>query len=309
MSGCDLVLVLRYRKAVTSGFHALLGALEEHVTRTAYEVRFATTPEATAQEIRSALGRARLVLVLWSFYSPDADALAAELADIRRAADAPSVLHVAGGVHATAEPVRTRPDRGNLDQHPYDTGWTEQGQGGKHAQRNPRCTFHVRVEPIHRRCGDDQSGSHREDGRRFISNTECRHHEDKGGRQQQQVARARRCDLQIGHINLKCAGQVTARTGRQHALRHRGRIVDRDLVGSNPVAQPSHDVLFVPLGDQLLGDSGGGTGVLDHDGRARGWIEIGNPPAVDENQVISPQRRLSRDRTRGPETRPCQCRQ
>jgi B12-binding domain/radical SAM domain protein len=112
VSGTDLVLLLRYRKAVTYGFHALLGALEEHATTTAYEVRFAGTAEATAAEIRSALGRARRVLVLWSFYSPDAEALAAELAWIRARADAPEVLHVAGGVHATAEPVRT-----------LDAGW------------------------------------------------------------------------------------------------------------------------------------------------------------------------------------------
>ena len=37
----DLVLILRYRKAVTYGFHVLLGALETHETATTYEVRFA----------------------------------------------------------------------------------------------------------------------------------------------------------------------------------------------------------------------------------------------------------------------------
>ncbi|MEV6350250.1 hypothetical protein [Actinoplanes sp. NPDC051851] len=39
MNGPDLVLVLRYRKAATYGFHALLGALGEHETATRYEVR------------------------------------------------------------------------------------------------------------------------------------------------------------------------------------------------------------------------------------------------------------------------------
>ncbi|HKS97908.1 MAG TPA: TIGR04013 family B12-binding domain/radical SAM domain-containing protein, partial [Rugosimonospora sp.] len=110
MGSADLVLVLRYRKAVTYGFHALLGALETHETRTGYEVRFGETVEATIAEIRSGLGRARRVLVLWSFYSPDAAALAAELAEIK--ALAPGAVHVAGGVHATAEPVPT-----------LDAGW------------------------------------------------------------------------------------------------------------------------------------------------------------------------------------------
>ncbi|GLY25092.1 TIGR04013 family B12-binding domain/radical SAM domain-containing protein [Micromonospora sp. NBRC 101691] len=108
MDAPALVLVLRYRKAVTYGFHVLLGALEEHRTDTPYEVRFGETPEATATHVRTALdGGAHRVLVLWSFYSPDAEALAGELALIRGLVDAPNVTHVAGGVHATAEPVQT----------------------------------------------------------------------------------------------------------------------------------------------------------------------------------------------------------
>jgi B12-binding domain/radical SAM domain protein len=112
VSTCDLVLVLRYRKAVTYGFHVLLGALEEHSTTTSFEVRFAESADATVTEIEDALGRAPRVLVLWSFYSPDAAALAEELTSIRSRVDSPSVLHVAGGVHATAEPVQT-----------LDAGW------------------------------------------------------------------------------------------------------------------------------------------------------------------------------------------
>jgi radical SAM superfamily enzyme YgiQ (UPF0313 family) len=108
----ELVIVLRYRKAVTYGFHVLLGALEEHETPVSYEVRFATTVDETVAEVSAAVGRAERVLVLWSFYSPDAEALAAELAVIRSRVDSPKVRHVAGGVHATAEPVQT-----------LDAGW------------------------------------------------------------------------------------------------------------------------------------------------------------------------------------------
>ncbi|MEU4158365.1 TIGR04013 family B12-binding domain/radical SAM domain-containing protein [Actinoplanes sp. NPDC026670] len=110
MSGLDLVLVLRYRKAVTYGFHALLGALGQHETATRYEVRFGESVEEAARHIREA-GDVR-TLVLWSFYSPDAAALAGELRQIRELADGPNVTHLAGGVHATAEPVQT-----------LDAGW------------------------------------------------------------------------------------------------------------------------------------------------------------------------------------------
>jgi hypothetical protein len=81
MSAPDLVLVLRYRKAVTYGFHALLGALGEHETATRYEVHFGENVDETARHIREA--RDVRTLVLWSFYSPDAGALAEELRQIR----------------------------------------------------------------------------------------------------------------------------------------------------------------------------------------------------------------------------------
>ncbi|WP_344407222.1 hypothetical protein [Dactylosporangium fulvum] len=103
VGGCDLVLILRYRKAVTYGHHVLLAALEEHSTATDYRVVFADSAVATVTAIREAC--AGRVLVLWSFYSPDAAALAEELAGIKAAA--PGAVHVAGGVHATAEPVQT----------------------------------------------------------------------------------------------------------------------------------------------------------------------------------------------------------
>jgi hypothetical protein len=95
MSGPQLVLVLRYRKAVTYGFHALLGALGQQGTATRYEVRFGETVEETARHIREAAGVR--TLVLWSFYSPDAAALADELKQIRTLADGSNVTHLAGG--------------------------------------------------------------------------------------------------------------------------------------------------------------------------------------------------------------------
>ncbi len=108
----DVSIVLRYRKAVTYGHHTLLAALEEHETPVRHEVRFGTDTATTIAEIRAALNGAARVLVLWSFYSPDAEALSAELATIRAAVDDPRVIHVAGGVHATAEPLWT-----------LDAGW------------------------------------------------------------------------------------------------------------------------------------------------------------------------------------------
>jgi hypothetical protein len=73
----------------------LLGALGQHETVTRYEVRSGDTPESAAEHIRTALATGTKVLVLRSFYSPDAVALAEELGRIhepgrRPERDAPS---------------------------------------------------------------------------------------------------------------------------------------------------------------------------------------------------------------------------
>ncbi|MBX3233033.1 MAG: TIGR04013 family B12-binding domain/radical SAM domain-containing protein [Labilithrix sp.] len=65
-----------------------------------------TAIRAAATQAPGAAGRAGRPLVLWSFYSPDFDEAAKELAAVR-AATGDAALHVAGGVHATAEPLAT----------------------------------------------------------------------------------------------------------------------------------------------------------------------------------------------------------
>lgn len=100
-------VVVRYRKAVTYGVHAVLAALE--TSGVEHRQLLGVTPEETAAHI--AASRADRVLVLWSFYSPDAEAMAAELAAVRSLSDGRG-LHIAGGVHATAEPQQV-----------LDAGW------------------------------------------------------------------------------------------------------------------------------------------------------------------------------------------
>ncbi|MFG1947435.1 TIGR04013 family B12-binding domain/radical SAM domain-containing protein [Nonomuraea sp. NPDC048826] len=107
-------VVVRYRKAVTYGVHALLAALETGGVE--HGLGLGTTVEETAAHI--AASEADRVLVLWSFYSPDAEAMAAELAAVRALADRDGVLHIAGGVHATAEPQQV-----------IDAGWDLAGIG------------------------------------------------------------------------------------------------------------------------------------------------------------------------------------
>jgi B12-binding domain/radical SAM domain protein len=90
--------------AVRSGIAALnvvTAALDSDARTRAIEVVFAHGREAVARAIAAGVP----TVVAWSFYSPDARRAAADLAWLR--AHAPVALHVAGGVHATAEPAAT----------------------------------------------------------------------------------------------------------------------------------------------------------------------------------------------------------
>ena len=90
--------------AVRSGIAALnvvTAALDSDPRTRSVEVVFAHGREAVARAIAAGVP----TVIAWSFYSPDARRAAADLAWLR--AHAPAALHVAGGVHATAEPAAT----------------------------------------------------------------------------------------------------------------------------------------------------------------------------------------------------------
>ncbi len=89
--------------SVRSGIAALncvTGAVEEDV-----EVRFVKDLDSLVRAAREGRDAGRAVVVAWSFYSVDFEAAAADLAAVRPLTR--GALHVAGGVHATAEPQAT----------------------------------------------------------------------------------------------------------------------------------------------------------------------------------------------------------
>jgi B12-binding domain/radical SAM domain protein len=89
--------------AVRSGIAALnvvTAALEMDERTRGMEVVFARSTREIAERIAG-----RKAVVAWSFYSPDATRAAEDLAWLR--ANAGEALHVAGGVHATAESAAT----------------------------------------------------------------------------------------------------------------------------------------------------------------------------------------------------------
>lgn len=92
---------------VRSGVVALnvvTAALDSDPATAGVEVQFEKSVDALIDRVARA---PRPTIVLWSFYSQDFPAAAEDLARVRAANLGDGITHVAGGVHATAEPLAT----------------------------------------------------------------------------------------------------------------------------------------------------------------------------------------------------------
>lgn len=79
------------------GLNVVTAALDADPRTSGLDLRFVKAPAAMIEE--------RGNVALWSFYSPDFAAAAKDLAQVKATGD--TALHIAGGVHATAEPLAT----------------------------------------------------------------------------------------------------------------------------------------------------------------------------------------------------------
>lgn len=107
MSTSRPLLLFNYRRNRAYSFHALMGALEKRELDRQTEVRFVRDRDALSEALAEAERDRRRVLVAWSFFSPNFAEAKAELDWIRDRHENPDVLHIAGGVHATALPRDT----------------------------------------------------------------------------------------------------------------------------------------------------------------------------------------------------------
>jgi B12-binding domain/radical SAM domain protein len=100
-------LIVHHARSGVTALNVVSAALDAHPRTRDLPVRFAKTPEATARAAAEAAAEGLFPVVAWSFYSPDFPAAAADLAIVRERLSGTPALHVAGGVHATAEPRQT----------------------------------------------------------------------------------------------------------------------------------------------------------------------------------------------------------
>lgn len=103
----ELEIIFYYRKPGTYALNALAGALESDRRVAGIPVRFPGTTTSLVEAIEAACAGSRRALVGWSFYSPQFAAVRDELGKVKEVTRGLEAIHVAGGVHATAEPEAT----------------------------------------------------------------------------------------------------------------------------------------------------------------------------------------------------------
>lgn len=94
-------IVAMHARSGLVGLNVVTAALDADPRTAGVDIVFAKSPDQMIDALR-AEGSA---IALWSFYSPDFGPATRDLERVRAAAV--SALHVAGGVHATAEPLAT----------------------------------------------------------------------------------------------------------------------------------------------------------------------------------------------------------
>jgi B12-binding domain/radical SAM domain protein len=97
-------LILHYRRTARCALNVLAGAVTLHPATRALPVTVARSLGQLQAALGAALEGGRRPVVAWSFYTASFPEAARELASIRRV-DGGRALHVAGGAHASAEPL------------------------------------------------------------------------------------------------------------------------------------------------------------------------------------------------------------
>ena len=105
MTASPAVVAYHVRSGIT-GLNVVTGALGVDPVTAAADVHFVRNPDEMAARLDALAAAGRPAVAAWSFYSTDFTRMAADLAAVRARTAAPA-LHVAGGVHATSEPLAT----------------------------------------------------------------------------------------------------------------------------------------------------------------------------------------------------------
>ncbi|MGD8642420.1 MAG: TIGR04013 family B12-binding domain/radical SAM domain-containing protein [Gammaproteobacteria bacterium] len=107
MPHSNLSFILNYQQTGKYALNVITGSIMTQRLLRDIPIHFARNTDALINHIEHAKAQSRTVVVAWSFYSPQFEEMKQQLATVKHHIDAPSVIHLAGGVHATAEPLQT----------------------------------------------------------------------------------------------------------------------------------------------------------------------------------------------------------
>ena len=107
MEKSSVAIVFNYQKTGKYALNVLAGSLLTRYRLREIPVYFSKTTHQLIDDINNAASKHKKVIVAWSFYSPQYLQVTNELNKVKQQACHPNVIHLAGGVHATAEPLQT----------------------------------------------------------------------------------------------------------------------------------------------------------------------------------------------------------
>lgn len=105
MVGAPVIVAMHTRSGMVA-LNVVTAALDADPRTEGLDVRFVRDTSAMATELSAAHAAGRPAIGLWSFYSPDAASAARDLATVTASVSS-QAFHIAGGVHASAEPLAT----------------------------------------------------------------------------------------------------------------------------------------------------------------------------------------------------------
>lgn len=107
MTKSPLAVVFNYQNTGKYAINVLAGSMLTRQVLRKVPVFFSKTPQALISDITNAARDHQKVVVVWSFYSPQFKQINALLNQVKQQTRLDNILHLAGGVHATAEPQQT----------------------------------------------------------------------------------------------------------------------------------------------------------------------------------------------------------
>lgn len=100
-------VVFNYQQTGKYALNVIAGSILTRQPLRQLPVYFAKNTRQLIDAVTHCRRQSSTVVVGWSFYSPQFSGIVQQLAEVKSHTDDPAVIHLAGGVHATAEPLQT----------------------------------------------------------------------------------------------------------------------------------------------------------------------------------------------------------